>query len=67
MKRPSRKDATRAKLDGLIDFYEQFKPDAGRRIPIDATAAELMVILGKRDQQGVFEHRGRVVVPVGKS
>lgn len=62
------------RLDELIRWYEKFKPEAGRRIPIFKTPRELHKMLsapiprdkeGKESPQAELLYKGRTIVAVG--
>jgi hypothetical protein len=60
------KRTPRNELDALITWYEKFKPDAGRRIPVSVTPKGLAKILDidTRDVKPLPEYvyRGRTIV-----
>ena len=62
-------------LNDLIDWYEKFKPEAGKCIQVWKTAKELHKMLGVPPGKGAdgkekFEielpHRGRTILAIGK-
>jgi hypothetical protein len=54
-----------SQIDKLIDWYERFKPQAGKRIPVFCTQKKLEEVLGvsaQYDPSRGFVYRGRVLV-----
>lgn len=49
-------------VDELINWYERFKPEAGKEIPIDCTANDLDFAM---EVNGKHWYRGRILLPVG--
>jgi hypothetical protein len=49
-------------LDELITFYERHRPEAGKEIPVCATANTVRKFCKKRD--GVYHYRKRIIVPI---
>jgi len=68
MKSYSRRDDTRAKLDSLIDWYAAHKADAGKRIEMKITPAQLGKLLARAPRPGSaneFLYRDRILVATG--
>jgi hypothetical protein len=61
---------TRQRLDALIDFYEQHRPDAGKYIQINTSPTKLAQILKyavapNKEPPREQRYRNRVIVAVG--
>lgn len=55
------------KLDALIDWYEQFKPEAGKEITLQVNPKELAMMFGLKDGRVYksvheYDHRGRKII-----
>lgn len=51
-------------LDQLIDWYEKFKPDAGKHLDVAATPQALAKAIGclnREPSQRVYSYRGREI------
>jgi hypothetical protein len=65
------KDEQRAVIDGLIDWYEKFKPlpkGVGRRIPTKYTKEQLRAILNKSLEDmpvSEYSYRGHTILARG--
>lgn len=62
------------KINKLVKFYEEFKPDAGQRIEVAVSPKHLAKALGqelpkdgkgKPIQQREWPYRGRTIVAIG--
>lgn len=59
------------RLNKLIDWYERFKPEAGKEIQVAVTPLALAKMFGIKDKDGDWEpqelvvHRGRKIVCTG--
>jgi len=58
--------AEKTDLDRLIDWYEQFNPERGKRIPVSLSAAGLADLFDRERVPGEefpteIEYRGRIV------
>jgi len=63
-------DALRKRVDELIDFYERHKPQAGQRIEVFCSSAELHRIFGAAAEsrsERELRYRGRVLVAIDKT
>ena len=56
------------RINQLIDWYEQFKPDAGKSIPVDLGPKSLAKALARKWQPTEtreFQYRGRTLIAIG--
>lgn len=58
-------------VDEVIDWYERYKPDAGKRIEVNCFVADVAKFSSTKHAAPVFydgkiEYRGREIVPVKK-
>jgi hypothetical protein len=59
--------ADRKKLDALIDWYEQFKPESGKEITLQCNPKELAMMFDQKEGRvwkslPELEHRGRKII-----
>jgi hypothetical protein len=58
------------RLNDLINWYEKFKPEAGKRIPVAASRETLAKWFGypqHKKPPNEFEYRGRIIYPAAQA
>lgn len=67
------RETLRDRIDKLVTWYEKNKPEAGKRIDVDASPMQLAKALNWRPQKPddkpphEFDFRGRTVVSISRS